>query len=262
MCPGSSRWSPASPQAATNAVYVSTNFLSTKNQQNITCLGGSNGKVCNDPSDVLPWQAPYDDGAMPFVFYDFALNAADGKPLWSRKTDATLGQAVDAAKKAQLKRWPSTFLPALDGKVVYAGASYGYCTCDFGVHGDLPVASCKPGTGLVCSQSVGQLEALDVATGKSIWKTEKLGGRIVCDPVFNGDASAIIVNTQGGGLQAIDPANGNVLWQVKGEWGCPILSADKKSARVGRALLRWAVSPHSTGWRSSAATYLCVGPIA
>ncbi len=153
----------------------------------------------------------------------FCFDAVSGKPIWKHDYSADLGDkyyeggtsatpTIENGRAYHLSRWGDVFcFDATTGKVIWqkniqeeTGADipdWGYAGSPL-IHGGTIILNVgKAGT------------ALDKATGKTVWTSDKASSGY-CTPypiTVNGKAQVILSSSRA--YKGVDPANGTVLWE-------------------------------------------------
>ena len=188
----------------------------------------------------------FTSGRVGDAVYAFALNEADGKPLWKGK----VGELGDSNEQQGGKGPRST--PTVDGDLVYAEGPAGDLVCfnaadgkevwrtnltNFGGraphwgYSDSPLVE---GDVLICVPG-GKTAAvgLDKRTGKEVWRSKGLSGpaHYVSSVAADIDGVRQVVVSTDKTLAGLAPKDGTVLWQTprKGQTAViptPIVSGD------------------------------------
>ncbi|MDB6006208.1 MAG: qgdA [Prosthecobacter sp.] len=200
----------------------------------------------------------------------FCFDAASGKQVWKHAYAADLGDkyyeggtsatpTIEDGKAYHLSRWGDLFcFDAVTGKIVWQKniqQETGADIPDWGFAGS-PLAS---GGLLIVNVGKGGT-AVEKATGKAVWTSEKANSGY-CTPypiTVNGKAQVVL--SSGRAYKGVDPTNGKVLWEYT--WSTsygvnaadPILSGTRlfisSGYNKGCALLDLASAEPKEVWRS------------
>ena len=170
----------------------------------------------------------------------YALDLATGKERWVHRT---VGDTVDLEKAGYDRRTIQSTAAIAEDHVFFGSRDGGFYAVDFATgerrwrasHGGSWVVgspAVRDGRAYVGSSDGHFIHAVDVASGKEVWRTPTVGN-VLSSPVIAGDvilAGVGYTNAGRGDLAAFDLATGAIRWRLRfgdAVWSSPVVAGNE-----------------------------------